>query len=74
MMWYEGGAGWLGWLWMSGMMVVFWGTVIALVVFVVRSFRPGRGEDSAMETLRRRFAAGEISQEEFEKIKHVLQA
>ena len=73
MMWY-GGPGWgWDWIWMIGMMVVFWGAIIALAVYLVRSFRPSQGEDAAMATLRRRFAAGEISQQDFEKSKHVLQ-
>ena len=71
MMWYYGGA---NWLWMAGMMVIFWGAIVGLVIFAIRSFRPGPGQDAAMETLRRRFAAGEISQEEFEKTRHLLQS
>ena len=64
----------VAWMWMGLLMVVFWGAVAALVVYAVRSFRPGSGGDSAMDTLRRRLAAGEISQEEFEKTKRLLQS
>ncbi len=71
MMWYYGG-GW-NWLWMSGMMVVFWGAVILLAIWAFRALaRPANSSDSAIETLRRRLAAGEISPEEFEKTKRLL--
>ena len=74
MMWgyYDGWS----WLWMAGMMILFWGTIIVLAVWAVRSFGPTHhnGGDAALETLRKRFAAGEISQEEFEKTKHALQS
>ena len=63
----------VAWLWMGLLMVLFWGAIVAIVVFAVRSFRPNRGDDVAMDTLRRRLAAGEISQEEFEKTRRILQ-
>jgi len=62
------------WLWMGGMMLVFWGGLIALVIWGLRAFARTRSTgDSAMETLRKRLAAGEISQEDFDKTKRVLQ-
>jgi putative membrane protein len=72
MMWgyYDG---W-NWLWMGGTMLLFWVGVVALVFFVVRAFAGLRSAgDPAIETLRRRLAAGEISQEEFDKTKRILQ-
>jgi len=64
-----------GWsvLWMSGMMVLFWGGIIALVVFAVRAFARPRGTDQAIDVLRRRLASGEISQEDYEKTRKALQ-
>jgi uncharacterized membrane protein len=64
-----------GWsvLWMSGMMVLFWGGVIALVVFAVRAFAGPRGTDQAIDVLRRRLASGEISLEDYEKTRKALQ-
>jgi putative membrane protein len=62
-----------GWL----MMLVFWGLVIAGIVVVVRALS-GRNVfgqphyDSALEVLRRRYAAGEITKEQFEEIKRTL--
>jgi putative membrane protein len=76
MMWYWGtGGAW--WMWIVGvlMMLLFWGGVAALVVFLVRGLGGPRQAhpDSAMDTLRRRLAAGEITQEEFERIRKVIQ-
>lgn len=72
MMWWYGNDP-VSWVWMALMMVVFWGAVVALVVFAIRSFRPQQGGDAAMDTLRRRLASGEISQEDFDKTKRTLQ-
>lgn len=65
-------AGW-GWLLMAGMMVLFWGGIAALTVFAIRAVTAPRGGDEAMDILRRRLASGEITQEEFEKTRRVLQ-
>ncbi len=64
-----------GWsmLWMGGMMVLFWGGIIALAIYAVRALGGTRGGDQAMDLLRRRLAGGEISQEEFEKTRKALQ-
>ena len=61
------------WFWMVAATVVFWGAVIALFVWVVRSLIPRRQGDPAMETLRRRLAAGEITEPEFERARQLLQ-
>jgi putative membrane protein len=71
MMWYYGG-GW-SWLLMTLMMLIFWGCVIALAVWAIRSGLGSRRESDAMNVLRHRLAAGEISQEDFEKTKRILQ-
>jgi putative membrane protein len=73
MMWgyYDGGS----WLWMAGMMLLFWGGIFAFVIWAARSLSaPRQTGDQALETLRRRLAAGEISQEDFERTKKVLQS
>jgi putative membrane protein len=76
------GGGWLGywgfgWPWPGLIWLVvallFWAGLIGLLVWAVRSSAgPRRGADSAMETLRQRLAQGEISQEEYERIKRLL--
>jgi putative membrane protein len=71
MMWGYSG---LNWWWMAPMMLLFWGAAITLVVLAVRS-RTGtrRGPDNAVATLRTRLASGDITQDEFEKSKRLLQ-
>ena len=70
MMWgyYDG---W-NWLWMAPMMILFWGGIIVLAFVVIRSLG-SRGNNEAMDVLRRRLANGDISQDEFEKIRKALQ-
>lgn len=73
MMWYYGMDGGWNWLWMGGMMFLFWGGVILLAIWAIRAFSGSqRTGDGAMDTLRKRLAAGEISTEEFEKTKKAL--
>jgi len=68
---------WGWWIFMIPMMLVFWGGLIWLVVWLVRqssggaSQTPGREAD-AVELARRRYAQGEISREEFEQIRRDL--
>jgi uncharacterized membrane protein len=72
MMWgfYDGSS----WLWMASMMLLFWGAVFAAVIWAAKALAgPRQTGDPALETLRRRLAAGEISQEDFVKTKQVLQ-
>jgi putative membrane protein len=73
MMWYGYYDGW-SWLLMAGMMLLFWGGIAALIVFVARAVTgPKGGGDQAMDTLRRRLASGEITREEFENTRRSLQ-
>lgn len=63
--------GWGGsWLWMVLMMSV----VVASLVWLIRSFG-GRGSrsDSPLETLRQRFARGEIDEAEFRAARSELE-
>ena len=66
------GMGWLGILTMA----LFWIGIIALVVWGLSNLFPSRQlqtELDALEILRRRFAGGEISREEFEQARTALQ-
>jgi putative membrane protein len=61
------------------MMLLFWGGIVALVVFVVRSMNqrdndraPAKRSD-ARSILEERFAKGEISEDEFEQRRRVLE-
>ena len=76
--------GW-GWMFFGGLlMVLFWGGLIALIVFAVRGltgsgYQSRSGEQpelrvtpNALEILKARYAKGEITQEEFETIRKDL--
>lgn len=69
MMGYYGGFGWMGPLmWLA--MFLFWSGLIVLTVWAVRSFFPRdrrSDTDVAQDVLRRRYAAGEISEAEYQQ-------
>lgn len=61
----------LGWL----MMLAFWGIVVLGVALLVGWFASNRGTPaagSALEVLRRRFAAGELTPEQFDQMRQAL--
>ena len=71
------GAGW--WIVMMVLMVLFWGAIIAAVVWLIRGVtRSGStsGErlsrESPVEILERRFAEGEITAEDYRARREVL--
>lgn len=76
MMW---GDGWGWWIFGSLMMLAFWGGLVAIVVFAVKGWGGSREEPrqprrpDAGAILEERFARGEISKEEFEERKRVLE-
>ncbi len=63
------GGGWM-------MMVIWWVIIIAAVAVVIKSFSQPKWqyprEDSAIEILKKRYARGDISKEEFEEKKKEL--
>lgn len=71
--WYGGGWGWMAFGWL--MMVAFWVLVIIGAVVAIRwmsaRYTPGRPDspDTPVEILRRRYAAGELTKEQFEAMK-----
>ena len=73
--WGQGGyATWMGWLG-PVFMLVFLALAVAGIVALVR-YSAGRdrsgGAESALELLKKRYARGEISKEEFEEKRNVL--
>ena len=68
----------VGWWWMPVLGMLLCGGIVALIVWAVR--RPGDSGDghrsvhdgTAMDYLRERYAKGEISREEFERIRDDL--
>jgi putative membrane protein len=77
MMVWHGGWGWGAWLATSLVMLLFWGLIIAGVIAVVRSWRPGShdgrgGSSDALRLLDERFARGEIDEDEYRKRRDLL--
>jgi putative membrane protein len=75
--WSNWGAG--SWIIMSLMMVVFWGGLIVLVVWLVRGAgpqrragRPADATERGEEVLAERFARGEIDEDEFHRRSEIL--
>ncbi len=70
-MWGWGGGWW--WLLMPIGMIVFWGGIIALIVWAISQFTQSRGGgDNALDIARARYARGDISQEEFDRLRRDL--
>lgn len=74
--WYGGSMDAADWVAMSVMMIVFWGGLAALVVWVVRSLRPAAADTPARTDadalLAERFARGELDSEEFARSRELL--
>jgi putative membrane protein len=82
MMWYWGGGGvhWWGWFIGFVLTVAFWAFIIFLFISLMRSFatrdhgHAPPGHDDPERTLARRFANGEIDEEEFHRRLDVLRS
>lgn len=73
--------GWYGfgpWMWMMGglTMLLFSGGLILLIVWAVRQVGPGQppSAEDPMAILRRRLAAGEITQDQYDQARRALQS
>ena len=71
-----GNSGWLWWMPMGLMMLLFWGLVIVALVLLVRRLwsqdRPHTGAalvETPLDVLKKRYARGEITKEDFDRIK-----
>ncbi len=75
-MWYWDGMGWGGWVVMGIFMVLFWGAIIALVVWGIKKLTErgpeAGGRKEPLDIARERYARGEITKEEFDRIKKDL--
>ena len=77
--WMHGDWGW-GWMaLMMVMMLLFWGAIIAGIVWLIRGASwgatprgPGASKETPAEILDRRFAQGEISEEDYRARREVL--
>jgi len=70
-----------GWMWGLGMglgglvMLAFWGALIVGIVLLVRSMgvgRSGLSHSTPLDVLKRRFAAGEITRDQYEQMRKDL--
>ncbi len=65
------GSGW--WIVMVVMMVLFWGAIIAVAVWGIRQFTGDRRRDrSALDIAKERLAKGELTKEQFDRIRSDL--
>lgn len=76
-MWYNGWqSGWVGLL-MGLMMLLFWGALIAVIYFALRSLlRGGRITQPArtpLEILKERYAKGEITEADYDRMRQKLE-
>jgi uncharacterized membrane protein len=77
MAWHTGaGMGW--WMVFGGFLwVVFWGTVIYFFVTLFRDPQAGASsqkEEDPIDIAKRRYAGGQITSDEYERIRHDLAA
>jgi putative membrane protein len=68
----------MNWGWGGGLMMILWVVVIAaLVYWFVQSTQKNRavagGQESALDILKKRYARGELSKQEYEERKRDLQ-
>lgn len=68
MMWWNTGH----WYWGIAMMILFWGATVALAFVVLRG-RASEGRPNARDLLDERFAKGDVSEEEYEHKRSVLE-
>ncbi len=82
-MWYwHDGLSWWGWVGMTASMVIFWGLVIWGIVALVRYFNPpatqqissDRRSTTPESILAKRFARGEIDEQEYVRKQEVLRS
>lgn len=72
-MWWHAhqGMGW--WMLFGGIWVLlFWGAIIALVVWAIKRLSNGSRDDDPVRIAERRFARGEITREELDRIREAL--
>jgi putative membrane protein len=76
---HYGMMGWGGWIFGPIMMVIFFALLVGAIVVAARllggdTYRPGGTQnDKALSILRERYARGEMTQDEFESAKKVLE-
>lgn len=69
MMWWHGGE----WYWGVAMMIVLWGSIVAIAYLAFRGRDNSVRRPVAREILDERFAKGELSEEEYERKRAALE-
>lgn len=73
-MWYECNNDW-HYFGMHGFWWLFWVIILIVIFLVLKPYLINKkGKDSSLEILRRKYASGDISTEEFEERKRTLEA
>lgn len=75
-MWYHmyGFSPWWSWI-DAGVSILFWGSILLVVAWLVKNHKFGHMHcDSPVGILKRRLANGEISVEEFERLRKTLES
>ncbi|MEW6601156.1 MAG: SHOCT domain-containing protein [Nitrospirota bacterium] len=70
---YEWGMGGFGWIFM----IVFWVLVVLGVVYLLKLISgadKGKKDETPLDILKKRYAKGEITKEEYDKIKDDIKA
>jgi putative membrane protein len=78
MMWWMMGDGFPIWMMVIGLLfqLIFWGAIIFLIVWAVRSFtrrRQGSNPGDPLSILKERYARGEITREEYLRMREELE-
>jgi putative membrane protein len=75
MMTHWGNYGWgmgFGWIFMA----LFWALIVLVIAYIVRSFSRGSGQSrtkgTPLDILKKRYAKGDITKEEFDRMKDDL--
>ena len=74
---YGWGMGWgmgLGWMFMIFLWVLFILGIIYFIRLLIAGAKKNASGDTALDILKKRYAKGEITKEEFDKIKNDLKA
>lgn len=77
MPWHDGFYGYsmahpLGWI----MMIIFWGFLILGIIFIIKKITFSSGpdkQDTPLDIVKKRYARGEISKEDYERLKQDLE-
>ncbi len=79
MMWWNHGTSWTGMIFGVVMMLLFWGGLIAAAVIILRAVfgaggraKSGPQDEDALEILKKRYARGDISKDEYQEMRDDL--